>query len=66
MSMKKKACEIKKGDRIKIAGKVCIVEETESSDIGKQGSKKCRMVAKDEKGERITLIRPEDYPIELA
>jgi len=64
--MKRKASEIKKGDRIKVAGKVCIVEEVETSDIGKQGSKKCRMVVKDEKGERITLIRPEDYPIDLA
>lgn len=66
MHMKKKASEIKKGDKIKIAGKTAVVEEVETSDIGKQGSKKCRLVAKDEKGERMTLIRPEDYPIELA
>jgi len=64
--MKKVAKEIKKGDKIRLAGKTFSVEETEISDIGKQGTKKCRIVAKSETGEKIVLIRPEDYPIEVA
>ncbi|MFH1802104.1 MAG: hypothetical protein ABH864_01495 [archaeon] len=63
--MKKKAREIKKGDKIKVAGKIFSVEEIEISEIGKQGSKKCRIVAKSESGEKIVLIRPEDYPLEV-
>ncbi len=35
--MKKKAKEIKAGDKIKLAGKSCTVDNVEISDIGKQG-----------------------------
>lgn len=63
--MKKKAGEVKKGDRLKVAGKTLTVEEVELSDIGKQGTKKCRLVARSENGENIVLIRPEDYPLEV-
>ena len=38
--MKKTAKEIKRGNKIKLAGKVLTVEETEISDIGKQLSQK--------------------------
>lgn len=62
---KKKAQELKKGDKIKIAGKEAIVKEIEVSDIGKQGTKKVRIVA-DAKGENIVIIRPADYPIDVA
>ena len=62
--MKKKAKELKKGDKIKIAGKGFTVIEIEISEIGKQGIRKVRIVATDEKGEKIVIIRPEDYPIE--
>jgi len=41
-----------------------VIEEIEISDIGKQGTKKVRLVAKTNAGEKITLIRPEDYPFE--
>ena len=64
--MKKTAKEIKRGNKIKLAGKVLTVEETEISDIGIQGTKKCRIVAKSETGEKIVLIRPEDYPLEVV
>ena len=64
--MKKTAKEIKRGNKIKLAGKALTVEETEISDIGKQGTKKCRIVAKSETGEKIVLIRPEDYPLEVV
>ena len=63
--MKKKAKDIKKGERIILAGKKFLIEEIEISDIGKQGTKKVRLIAKSDSGEKITLIRPEDYPFEL-
>jgi len=62
--MKKKASEIKKDDVITIAGKEWHVLEVEVSDIGKQGTKKVRLVA-ESSGEKITIIRPADYPFEV-
>jgi len=62
--MKKKASELKEGDRIKIAGKSCIVQSIEISDMGKQGTKKCRIAAKTDDGENVVIIRPSDYPID--
>ncbi|MBU0907475.1 MAG: hypothetical protein KKE05_04955, partial [Nanoarchaeota archaeon] len=56
--MKKLAKEIKKGDKLKLAGKIFTVEEIEISDVGKQGTKKCRIVAKPETGDKMVLIRP--------
>ncbi len=64
--MNKKAKELKKGDRIKIAGNFFLIEDIEFSDIGKQGTRKCRIVAKSDSGEKITIIRPEDYPFEAG
>jgi len=61
---KKKASEIKAGDKIKLAGKSCTVETVEISDIGKQGTKKVRIAAKTHDGEKIVIVRPEDYPID--
>ena len=61
---KKKASEIKAGDKIKLAGKSCVVENIEISDIGKQGTKKVRISAKTTDGEKIVIVRPEDYPID--
>jgi translation elongation factor P/translation initiation factor 5A len=63
-NMKKKAIEIKKGDSIVVGGEDMKVEEVESSDISKQGSKKVRIVAKKKNGERIVIIRPADYPLD--
>ena len=62
--MKKKAKELKKGNKIKVGGKNFIITDTELSEIGKQGTRKCRIEAKSETGEKIVLIRPEDYPLE--
>ena len=64
--MKKLARDLKKGDRIRIAEQSGIVEETEISDIGKQGKRKARIVALTERKEKIVLIRPEDYPFETG
>jgi len=60
--MKKQAKDVKKGDKIKIAGKEFVVKEVEISDIGKQGKRKIRIEASGE--EKIVIVRPEDYPIE--
>ena len=60
--MKKKAGELKKGDKIEIGGEALVIVETETSDISKQGSKKCRLVAEKSNGEKIVIIRPTDYP----
>ena len=62
--MKKKAIELKKGEKIKMAGKTCVIEEVEISEIGKQGTRKVRIVAKTPEGKMISIIRPEDYPVE--
>ena len=64
--MKKLAKEIKRGDKIKVANQAYSVEETEISDIGKQGKRKVRIVALTERKEKIVLIRPEDYPFETG
>ena len=63
--MKKQAKDIKKGDKIILAGEVLVVEETEKSEIGKQGTQKCRIIASKKEGEKITLIRPSDYLFEV-
>ena len=62
--MKKKAKDLKKGDVIKIAGKSCVIESIEISDIGKQGTRKVRIEARTDDNQKIVIIRPEDYPID--
>jgi len=64
--MKKIAKDLKKGDKINIAGKVFRIETIEISEIGKQGKRKVRIESKPETGENLVLIRPEDYPFEIA
>jgi len=63
--MKKKAEELKKRDKIVLAGETLVVEEIEISDIGKQGVKKCRIQALKKDSERVIIIRPSDYPFEV-
>ena len=62
--MKKLAKDLKKGDKIIVADQICVVEKMELSDIGKHGKIKSRIEAKTKKGEKIILIRPEDYPFD--
>jgi translation elongation factor P/translation initiation factor 5A len=62
--MKKLSRDLKKGDKIKIAEQTCLVEETEISEMGKQGKRKVRIAAMTEKGEKLVIIRPDDYPFE--
>jgi len=61
--MKKKSSELKKGDKIKILSKEWVVDSVEISDIGKQGSKKCRLELSSG-SEKLAIIRPADYPFE--
>ena len=63
--MRKKAKELKKGDKVKIGGKSFLVEVLEISEIGKQGTRKVRIEAKSESGEKLVIIRHEDYPFEM-
>lgn len=62
--MKKQAKDIKKEEKIIIAGKAFIVQNIEISDIGKQGKRKVRFELKTTEGEKTVIIRPEDYPFE--
>jgi len=62
--IKKKAVEVRKGEYMVIGGEELEVTEVEVSDIGKQGTKKVRIVAKKKSGESVAIIRPEDYPLE--
>ena len=63
---KKQAKELKKGDKIKLAGKPCVIENVEISELGKQGKKKVRLELRAENSERVVVIRPEDYPFEIS
>jgi translation elongation factor P/translation initiation factor 5A len=64
--MKKQAKDIKKGDFVMIGGKKCSIDSFEMSDVGKQGKRKCRIEVKTPEGEKIVLIRPEDYPMDVV
>ena len=61
--MKKQAKDLAKGDKISIGGQAFTVESIELSDVGKHGKRKCRIVAKTDKGSMV-IVRPEDYPID--
>lgn len=63
--MNKKAEELKKGDKILIGQEYLEIESLEISDIGKQGIKKCRIVAIKPDNERIVIIRPSNYPMKI-
>ena len=63
--MKKQAKDLKVGDKIKLADKICIIMAIEASDIGKQGKRKIRLELITESKEKIIIIRPEDYPFDL-
>lgn len=62
--MKKQAKDLKSEDRIKVADQSCTIKEIEISDIGKHGKRKVRIEAITSSGEKIVIIRPEDYPFE--
>lgn len=62
--MKKKAKELTKGQKIKILDKIWIVDNIEVSEIGKQGSSKCRLELSSN-GEKLAIIRPSEYPFEV-
>ena len=63
--MKKKAEELKKGDKFTIGPEVLSIESIELSDVGKQGVKKCRIVALKADGEKVVIVRPSNYPFEV-
>jgi translation elongation factor P/translation initiation factor 5A len=63
--MKKCASDVKVGDNIIVGGAPMKVISVETSDIGKQGAKKSRIEAQNDKGEKTAIIRPADYPVEV-
>lgn len=63
--MKKKAEELKVGEKISLGEELLKIEEIELSDVGKQGIKKCRIVASKSNGEKIVVIRPSNYPFNI-
>ena len=62
----KKAKDLKKGDFVLIGGEKLKVDSIEISDIGKQGTKKVRIAALKNNGERVIIIRPSDYPFSCS
>jgi len=64
--MKKIAEKLFKNDFILLGGEKLQVEEIELSDVGKQGVKKCRIVAVRPNKEKIIIIRPSNYPFDSA
>ncbi len=64
--MKKKAGDVKIGETLIIGGEKLKVLSVELSDIGKQGTKKCRIEAQRPSQEKMVIIRPVDYPLEVA
>ena len=64
--MKKQAKDLIKGDRIIVGGEELIVESIELSEIGKQGTRKCRIEAVKKDGEKVVIIRPSDYPFNIS
>ena len=63
--MKKKAEELTKGDKFAIGPEMLTVESIELSDVGKQGVKKCRIVALKQNNDKMVLVRPSNYPFEV-
>lgn len=64
--VKKQAKDLKKDEKVLIADQTCLIESIELSEIGKHGKRKCRIAAITPKGEKIILIRPEDYPMDTV
>lgn len=64
--MGKQAKDLTKGEKIIVAGQECTVNDIEISEIGKHGKRKCRLDLITSRGEKIVIIRPEDYPVETA
>ncbi|MFA5992269.1 MAG: hypothetical protein WC796_01015 [Candidatus Pacearchaeota archaeon] len=64
--VKKQAKDLKKGDKISIGGESLIVENIEISGIGKQGTQKTRITASKANGEKVVIIRPSEYPMDVS
>ncbi len=65
-SMRKQAKDIQKGEKILVSGQECNVNDIELSEIGKHGKRKCRLDLTTQRGEKIVIIRPEDYPVDTV
>ncbi len=63
--MGKKFSDIKVGDTIIFEGSRISVKEFETSNIGKHGSVKCRIVGVNEKNERVVIIKNAEDEVEI-
>jgi len=63
--MKILAKDLQIGSRIQLADQICTITEKEISDIGKHGKRKVRIVAANSSGEKIIIVRPDDYPFNV-
>ncbi len=64
--MQKKANDVEVGENIQIAGQGFKIVEKEISDIGKHGKRKVRLGLLNSKGEKMVIIRPDDYPFNIG
>ena len=64
--MQKKANDVEIGEKVQIAGQDFDVVEKEVSDIGKHGKRKVRLSLLNPKGEKMIIIRPDDYPFNVS
>ncbi len=63
--MEKRFSDIKAGDTIILEGSRISVKEFETSNIGKHGSVKCRVVGVNEKNERVVIIKNAEDEVEV-
>jgi len=64
--MRKKAKDLAKGDKVLIGGEELEILNIEISDMGKQGTRKCRIEALKKDSQKVVLIRPADYPFNCS
>ncbi len=62
---RKKASELKKGDKAMIDGQLCEIISVELSALGKHGTKKCRIIAAAPSQETKVVVKPADVLIEI-
>jgi translation elongation factor P/translation initiation factor 5A len=65
-SMRKQAKDLVKGEKILVSNQECVVNDIEISEIGKHGKRKCRLDLATSRGDKLVIIRPEDYPVDTV
>ena len=60
------AKDLKKREIVLVAGKRCKIIEIEISDIAKHGKSKVRLEILTPEEEKLVIIRPADFPMEVS